>query len=114
MAQPLEGSAISEISDGQYAYHYYNHKPEVIEFFESKGLQGGGYTWEALAKAGLKITKAKLADSIEFDSEGDALFASSESKKALVELETVIKQIASDTVFRDKCFALAEQDADLE
>ena len=114
MEQPLEGSAISEIPDGQYSYNYFNHNPEVINFFESKGLQGGGYTWEALAKAGLKISQTKLSESIEFDSEGDALFANSESKEALTEQEAVIKKIASDTVFRDKCLALAEQDGDLE
>ena len=42
----LEASRIAEVSKGKFSFDYYNHRPEVIEFFESKGYQGGGYTWE--------------------------------------------------------------------
>ena len=114
MDDPVEGSRISETTDGQFSYNYFNYRPEVIEFFESKGLQGGGYTWEALARSGLYLSGSKFAGTIEFDSEGDALFAYSSSRPVLEELEVVVKRLASDAAFRDKCIALAEERGDLE
>ena len=114
MDDPVEGSRISESTVGQFSYNYFNYRPEVMAFFESKGLQGGGYTWEALAKSGLELTGSILADTIEFDSEGDALFAYSRSRPALEQLEVVVKRLATDSVFRDKCIALAAKRGDLE
>jgi hypothetical protein len=114
MADSLEASRISEISKGQFSYNYYNHRPEVIEFFESKGYQGGGYTWEGLARAGSELSGSKLLSLAEFDPEGDALYAYSSSKPALEELDAVVKRIAADPGFRDKCIALAERGGNLE
>ena len=114
MDDSVEGSRISESSDGKFSYNHFNYRPEIIEFFESRGLQGGGYTWEALARSGLELTGSKLAVTIEFDSEGDALFAYSPSRPALEELEAVVKRLASDAAFRDECIALAEERGDLE
>ena len=114
MDDPVEDSRISETTDGQFSYNYFNYRPEVIEFFESNGLQGGGYTWEALARSCLYLRGSKLAGAIEFDSEGDALFAYSSSRPALEELEVVVKRLSSDAAFRDKCIALAEERGDME
>ena len=107
MADSLEASTIAEIAKGQFSYNYYNHRPEVIKFFESKGYQGGGYTWEGLARAGSELSGSKLLSLIEFDPEGGALYAYSSSKPALEELEAVVKRIAAEPGFRDKCIALA-------
>ena len=67
-----------------------------------------------MAKSGLELSGSKLVGTIEFDSEGDALFAHSSSRPALEELEAVVKRLASDAAFRDKCIALAEKRGDLE
>jgi hypothetical protein len=114
MADSLEGSGVSEISKGQFSYNYYNHRPEVIEYFESKGYQGGGYTWEGLARAGSKLSGSKLLSLVEFDPEGDALYAYSSSKPALDELEAMVKRIAANAGFRDKCIELAIREGILE
>jgi hypothetical protein len=114
MADSLEASSIAEIAKGQFSYNYYNHRPEVIEFFESKGYQGGGYTWEGLAKAGSELSGSKQLSLVEFDPEGDALYAYSASKAALEELEAVVKRIAADPGFRDKCIAHAVRGGTLE
>jgi hypothetical protein len=114
MADSLEASSIAEIAKGNFSYNYYNHRPEVIEFFESKGYQGGGYTWEGLARAGSELSGSKLLSLVEFDPEGDALYAYSASKPALEELEAVVKRIASDPSFRDKCIGLAVRGGSLE
>jgi hypothetical protein len=114
MADSLEASSIMEISKGKFSFNYYNNRPEVIEFFESKGYQGGGYTWEGLARAGSKLSGSKLLSLVEFDPEGDALYAYSSSKPALEELEAVVKRIATDPGFRDKCIALAVSGGNLE
>ena len=114
MNDPVEGSRITELSAGEFSYNYFNYRPEMLALFESKGLQGGGYTWEGLAKAGLTLTNSALADQIEFDPEGDALFATSTSRQALEQLESVVKRLASDSAFRDQCFELAAESGVLE
>ena len=114
MANPLEGSRIAEIAPGNFSFNYFNHSPELVAFFESKGYQGGGYTWEALAKAGLELTGSRQATSIEFDPEGDALYAYSSSRDALAELEALVGRIATDADFRDQCIALAGEMGILE
>ena len=114
MADSLEASHIAEIAKGKFSYNYFNHRPEIIEFFESKGYQGGGYTWEGLARAGSELSGSKLLSLIEFDPEGDALYAYSSSRPALEELEAVVKRIAAEPDFLDKCIALAIRDEILE
>jgi hypothetical protein len=114
MADSLEASRITEISKGKFSFNYYNHRPEVIEFFESKGYQGGGYTWEGLARAGSQLSGSKLLSHVEFDPEGDALYAYSSSRPALEELAAVVTHIAADAGFRDKCIALAASGGNLE
>lgn len=114
MDDPIEGSRISESQGGQFSYNYFNYDPQVIEFFESKGLQGGGYTWEALARAGLEISGSTLIGEIDFDSESDSLFAYASSRPVLEELESVVERLASDAAFRDRCMALAEERGALE
>ncbi|WP_426687924.1 Imm51 family immunity protein [Rhodanobacter ginsengiterrae] len=111
---PVEGSRITELSPGEYSYNYFNYRPEVLAFFESKGLQGGGYTWEGLAKAGLELTDSELADLIEFDPEGDALFATSSSRPALEQLDSIVKRLGTDSAFRDQCIAHASESGELE
>lgn len=114
MDVPVEGSEITEMGPGDFSYNYFNYRPELIAFFDSRDLQGGGYTWEALAKAGLELTGSELADLIDFDAEGDALFANSSSLAALKELESVVKRIAADPAFRNQCIELAAETGELE
>lgn len=114
MADSREASKLTEISKGEYSYHYHNHRDEMIEFFESKRLQGGGYTWEGLARAGLELSGSKVLPLIEFDPEADALYAYSSSRAALEELDVIVKRIAADAGFRDECIALATRDGILE
>jgi hypothetical protein len=114
MNDSVEGSEITEIGAGEFAYSYYNYRPEMLAFFESKGLQGGGYTWEALGKAGLALGGAKLAGLVQFNPEGDGLFAESSSRAALEELKSIVERIARDAAFREQCIALAAKRGELE
>lgn len=70
--------------------------------------------WEALAKAGLALTRSELRDLVEFDPEGDAVFATSSSRQALEQLESVVKRLAMDAAFRDRCIDLAAETGELE
>lgn len=110
----MVGSRIVEIGSGRFSYSYFNYRPDLLAFFESKGLQGGGYTWEALAKAGLELSGSEYIGRIEFDSEGDALFATSAFLPALNELEAMVKRLADDPAFRGSCIALALESGELE
>lgn len=112
--QEIERSQIAEIHDGQFAYHYSSYDRAMLDFFESLSLQGGGYTWAALAKAGLALVESEHIDDIEFDPEGEALYAYAGSRKALEELAAVVKRMAAENDFREQCLALAEENGELE
>lgn len=114
MGQELEHSSIAKRADGQFSYHYFNHHPDIIDFYESLSLQGGGDTWAALAKAGLSLAQSERMDDIEFDPEAEALYAYSDSRAALEELAAIVKRIAVDNGFRDQCLSLAEESGELE
>ncbi len=112
--ESVEGSRITQIAPGDISYSYFNYKPELLAFFDSRGLQGGGYTWEALAKAGLELTGGEFVALIEFDPEGDQLFANSSSRPALEHLATLVNRIAVDVAFRKECIKLAAERGWLE
>jgi len=41
--------------DGIYGLSYIDHSTETLQWFGSRGLQGGGYTWEALVRATFEL-----------------------------------------------------------
>jgi hypothetical protein len=114
MAQEPERARIAELESGQFSYNYANDDPDVLEFFESLGLQGGGDTWAALARAGLELAQSRHIGDIEFDPDAQEMFAYSDSRAALEELAGIVARIAADDEFREQCLALAEENGELE
>lgn len=105
---------IAQLGDGQFSYWYANDQPDMLEYFESLGLQGGGDTWAALAAAGLGLVRSQQIDAIEFDPDAQELYAYSRSREALEELEATVRKIAADEKFREQCMTLAEENGELE
>ena len=109
VVQGMERWQIAGLDNGQFSYHYANYDADLLEFFESLGLQGGGDTWAALARAGLALAQPPyIAAAIEFDPDAQELFAYSDSRAEIEALEEVIQRIAADKEFREQCLVSAE------
>ncbi len=93
---------------------YFDNRDETVEWFESRDLQGGGYTWEALVQASFELDPSVLASDIEYDSEALTFFAEVPSKAASDELKRRIERLASDESSRLKCMKRAEEGGCLE
>ena len=100
--------------EGQYSVNYFNHKPEALAYFERKGLQGGGYTWEALVRAAVSEESPSMLEEIEFDSEGDAFNAYTESENVANKIKVIIEKLSSDIAYRKKCIQIAGSEGYLE
>jgi hypothetical protein len=114
-AQPekLEGVRITSTGSG-FVLSYFNYRPEVLNFFHSRGWQGGGPSWEGVGKGGLRLANSNALALIEFDPEGDALYARSPKREALAELERVLVNAANDIGFREQCINLAKKHGEME
>ena len=93
--------------DTQYSINYFNYKASELKYFETIGLQGGGYTWVALIKAVLENESPELMPQIEFDPEGDAFFAYAASEDNANRIKAVIERLSSDINYREKYIKIA-------
>ena len=96
---------------GAASLSFYNYDPKVLELFEAKKLQGGGYTWESLVKAALGGVKPH---GVEFDPEGDAFYAYASSASSLASVKEAIGRLVSDPEFMEECIVRARQGGYLE
>ncbi len=62
------GFGIVELG-GRISVSYFDNRDETLEWFESRDLQGGGYTWQALVRAAFELDPSALASDIEYDAE---------------------------------------------
>lgn len=91
----------------KYSVNYFNHKKETFEYFLGKGLQGGGYTWEALVRAAIFDKESTALLTIEFDSEGDAFFAHTTDKRDANLIKRVVERLSRDLEYREICIEKA-------
>jgi len=94
------------MSDTFAPCHFYEHEPnafsitfsaidDFIEYLESQGGQGGGYTWESMVTAVLEMRSIVLED-VDFDPEGDMFAAASANKASLQTIAHIIKELAEN------------------
>ena len=102
------------IHEGQYWLSYFNFEDKTLDYFFSRGLQGGGYTWAGLARAGLELESSRHLYSIYFDPEGDYLFLDATNKDAVLAVIEVVARMVKDIDYREACIAHARSRGYLE
>lgn len=108
-----EGVDIGQYN-GQYSISYFNHKDDVLSYFESKGLQGGGYTWEALVRAALEIEAPEQLARLESDPEADAFYAYAPTESVANTVKGVLEKLSADIQYRERCIERAIQNGYIE
>ena len=114
VAEQLQGSEIISIPGQGFALTYFNHHPKMLDYLESKNLQGGGYTWEALAKAAIGELAPEIGTQIDYDPESDYLFALSADREVLKVLENLLQRLSTDLPLRERCVQIAIEAGYLE
>ena len=99
---------------GEYTLSYFNYEDETLEYFHSRRLQGGGYTWAGLARAGLELQSSPYLRDIYFDPEGDALFLVASNTDAIAAVADVVARLEKDMEYRETCIAHARSRGYLE
>lgn len=99
---------------GQYVLMFYDHRPATLAWFDARGLQGGGYTWEGLVTISLALEPPDPVYSPVFDPEADTFFAYLDSAQARSELRGRIERLVNDVEYREKCVAAAGRGGYLE
>lgn len=100
--------------NNQYVINYYNYNEDVAAYFAKAGLQGGGYTWEALVKAAVKTESPDFLPQIEFSPEGGTFIAYTASDEIANKLKTIIKKLSSDVAYRGKNLKIASDGGYIE
>ena len=102
--------------NGQAIFSYYDssESDSHVHQFLDRGLQGGGYTWEALILAAVQIFHPSIEYRLEFDPEADGIAIWSEDQQALNQVAKLVGRIKSDPHFLEACLKHAEEEGYLE
>ena len=68
---------------------------EFVDYIESQGGQGGGYSWEAMIKAVAQLREIDLSDLI-IDPEGSMFAAVASNRQSLLKIVSIIRELSSD------------------
>jgi len=113
-AESAENGFTESEYDGIFGLSYYDYRDATIQWFGARGMQGGGYTWEALVRAAFELEPSPLSNQIELDSEGGAFNAYVQSEEARAVLKQTIEKLVNDMDFRVRSLEHAEQGGYLE
>jgi hypothetical protein len=89
--------------DDRFFFSYFDNREDILNWFQSRDMQGGGYSWQALTRASFELDPSPLAVDIEYDPEAFTFFAIVTSKSASDELRRRIERLVQDVDFRQKC-----------
>lgn len=106
---PIRGDVI-EIPGEGFRYDYYDvmEKDSHYKKLESRGYQGGGYSWAGIIYGAMLKSDPRLLGMIRFDEEGEGLVIWSQSKPALQQIGRLVAVVKSDDKILDECIAAAE------
>jgi hypothetical protein len=82
----------------------------TYEVFQSKGLQSGGYTWEAIAHALVALRAPELAQELDINAEGDEMYAYAKERAPLEAFEKLLVAAAADHSLLEAAMAHAGDD----
>jgi hypothetical protein len=81
--------------EGRFSLCFDDNRMPRVPLFDSRGLAGNGYTWEAVVDALVRLRRPDLADSFGTDSE-TAMFVATGSRATLVALAGLLRTALAD------------------
>ena len=94
---------------GRYSLCFDDYAMPAMPLFEQLGLQGGGYTWEAVVRTLVKLRHPDLASQLTYDSEA-GMFVAIGPRQALVTVARLIQAAIGDPLVLRTAIERADPD----
>jgi hypothetical protein len=82
--------------DGRWLFVVSDADKTTYALFDSEGLQGGGYTWQAIARSLLTWRAPDLAAELQILAEGDEMYTYAQTPEPLERLAALLAEAAQD------------------
>jgi len=93
----MEGLKIRiDAREGRWCLVLWDSDEATYALFDELGLQGGGYTWEAVALGLLELRAPQLSSLLEVNAEGDEMYAYAATRPPLEAFEALLRAGAAD------------------
>jgi hypothetical protein len=86
---------------GRYSLCLDDFRMPQLPLFEERGLQGGGYTWDAVVDSLVRLRRPDLAPDLTYDSEAGMFVALGSRETLRVVARLIQEAIASPAVLRE-------------
>jgi hypothetical protein len=81
--------------EGRYSLCLDDFRMPTVPVFEERGLQGGGYTWEAVADSLARIRRPELVDGVDYDCEA-GMFVAIGTRPTLIAMAHLLQEALQD------------------
>jgi hypothetical protein len=81
--------------EGRFSLCFDDFKMPELPLFEERGLQGGGYTWEAIADSLLRLRRPDLVEQVAYDSEA-GMFVAVGNRPSLIVVARLLQEALAD------------------
>jgi hypothetical protein len=95
--------------EGRYSLCLDDFRMPRVALFDERGLQGGGYTWEALADSLARLRRPELVDGLSYDSEA-GMFVAIGTRPTLVALAHLLQEAMDDEALLRAALDAADPD----
>jgi len=101
---------ILDLDEGRWCLVIRRTDDATFELFETRGLQGGGYTWQAIANALIALRAPELAALVEVDAEAEEMSAYAHERAPLEALKALLVSAAANHELLEVAMAHAGDD----
>jgi hypothetical protein len=95
--------------EGRFSLCFDDFKMPDVKMFGERGLQGGGYTWEAIADSLVRLRRPDLADQFAWDSEA-GMFVAVGNRPNLVLLARLLQEALANSELLKSAIDAADPD----
>ena len=95
--------------EGRYSLCLDDFRMPRVALFDERGLQGGGYTWEALSDSLARLRRPELVGGLSYDSEA-GMFVAIGTRPTLVALAHLIQEAMQDETLLRAALDAADPD----
>jgi Immunity protein 51 len=82
---------------GDYCLTIMDADDRTQDLFDERGLQGGGYTWQSIVEALIRMNAPELLSRLRiFDAEADNMYAYCDDREVLERIAAIVRSAIAD------------------
>jgi hypothetical protein len=81
--------------EGRYSLCLDDYRMPSVALFDERGLQGGGYTWEAIADSLMRLRRPELVSGVSYDTES-SMFVAMGTRPTMLALAHLLQEALND------------------